>query len=368
MDSISPPNEPRDADGDSDVSEEPPRQHRLLRVGRYAWAVVGIAGALALVAALAYWLRLIIVPLLLALFAAAALAPVARWLRAHSLPPALASLLSLLVLLGGLGVAIGVLVPLVAAEAPDLATSLADGVEAIDELLRREPLGLGLSGVGDLVDRLTAQFGDGGASDGAVEVAMAGAEVVVGTLLLLVATFFYLKDGTQFSGALVRLLPTAARAHAVEMARRAWGTLGGYLRGLTVVALFNATLIGIGLLLLGVPLAVPLAVLVFFGGFFPVVGAVTTGAFAVLVAFADGGFGPAVVVLALVIGVQQLESDVLQPFVLGRVIQLHPFIVLVAITGGGVTLGVLGAFLAVPAAASVARAGEYAQEAGLFEL
>lgn len=336
-------------------------------MGRYAWAVIGVAGVVALTGALAYWLSLIVIPLILALFAAAALAPVARWLRHRSTPPALAALLSLLMLLGGLALVIGVLVPVVSSEAPNLMDSLVEGIEGVDELLRREPLGMGLRGVDDVVDRLTEQFGSD-EEDGAVRVAVAGVEAVVGLVLMLVATFFYLKDGTRFGRALQRLLPTAARAHVAEMARRAWGTLGGYLRGLLLVALFDAVLIGAGLLLLGVPLALPLAVLVLFGGFFPVIGAVVTGGVAVLVAFAAGGVGTALAVLALVVGVQQLESNVLQPFVVGRVIALHPFVVLLAITGGGVAFGVLGAFLAVPAAASVARAGEYAQEAGLLEL
>lgn len=353
------PDRPRDP--------KPVGRQRLVRMGRYAWAVIGVAGVVALTAALAYWLSLIVIPLILALFAAAALAPVARWLRHRSTPPALAALLSLLMLLGGLALVIGVLVPVVRSEAPNLMDSLVEGIEGVDELLRREPLGMGLRGVDDVVDRLTEQFGSD-EEDGAVQVAVAGVEAVVGLVLMLVATFFYLKDGTRFGRALQRLLPTAARAHVAEMARRAWGTLGGYLRGLLLVALFDAVLIGAGLLLLGVPLALPLAVLVLFGGFFPVIGAVVTGGVAVLVAFAAGGVGTALAVLALVVGVQQLESNVLQPFVVGRVIALHPFVVLLAITGGGVAFGVLGAFLAVPAAASVARAGEYAQEAGLLEL
>lgn len=335
----------------------------LLTAGRYAWAAIGAAGVVVLLGALVYLLRLVVVPLVMALFATALLAPVANWLRARSVPPAVASLLSLVLLVGALGVAGGVLAPLVAAEAPALVEELTAGIDRLDEWLRREPLGFGLTGVDEVLDRLGEQVG---ADDEAVQAAFTGVEVIFGTVLALVASFFYLKDGPRFARALARLLPAASRPHAAEMARQGWATLGAYLRGLFIVALFDAVLIGVGLALLAVPLAVPLAVLVFFGGFFPIIGATATGALAVLVAFADGGLGPAMVVLALVVGVQQLESNVLYPYVVGRSIRLHPFVVLMAITAGAVTLGVLGAFLAVPLAATVARAGEYAQREGLL--
>ncbi|MEX0657943.1 MAG: AI-2E family transporter, partial [Egibacteraceae bacterium] len=129
-----------------------------------------------------------------------------------------------------------------------------------------------------------------------------------------------------------------------------WTTLGRYFRGQLLVAAVDAVLIGLGLLLLGIPLAVPLAVLIFFGGLFPIVGAVTSGVVAVLVALADAGLATALIVLGLIVAVQQLESNVLEPVVLGKTLALHPLMVLLAITAGAVTLGVLGAFLAVPVA------------------
>ena len=120
--------------------------------------------------------------------------------------------------------------------------------------------------------------------------------------------------------------------------------------------------IGLGLLLLGVPLALRLAVLVFFGGLFPIVGAFTAGAVAVLVALADGGIGLALAVLALNVVVQQLEGNLLEPLIVGRATQLHPLVILGSLTAGAVTSGILGAFLAVPIAASVVRAVTYVLE------
>ena len=143
---------------------------------------------------------------------------------------------------------------------------------------------------------------------------------------------------------------------------RAWTTLGAYFRGQLLVALVDALAIGVALLVLGVPLALPLAVLIFFGGLFPIVGAVVTGALAVLVAMADAGLTMGLIVLGIVLAVQQLESNVLAPLVLGKATALHPLGVLTSLTAGGILLGVLGAFIAVPIAASLVRAIGYLRD------
>jgi hypothetical protein len=152
--------------------------------------------------------------------------------------------------------------------------------------------------------------------------------------------------------------PAAPPAAALRrVGEQAWLTLGAFFRGQLLIALVDAVAIGIGLALLRVPLALPLAVVVFFGGLFPIVGAVTAGALAVLVALAHGGLGLGLVVLALIVGVQQLEGNVLEPFILGHVVKLHPLIVVLAVTAGAITFGVLGAFLAVPVVAVTGQAG-----------
>ncbi len=138
-----------------------------------------------------------------------------------------------------------------------------------------------------------------------------------------------------------------------------WWTLGAYFRAQMLVALVDAVAIGIGLVVLGVPLALPLAVLVFLGGFFPIVGAFVSGFVAVLVALADQGIGTALLVLGLVVLVQQAEGNLLEPLILSPVLRLHPFAVILAVTAGAVTSGVLGAFLAVPMAAIPARVVDY---------
>jgi predicted PurR-regulated permease PerM len=329
-------------------------------VGRRAWTVVGVAAVVALAGLAVAHIRLIVIPLILGLFLAGALHPVTRWLCAHRAPRAVAALASLLLLmavLGGIGVG---LVPLVMADLPDLAQQLSEGVGRLDQLLRGDTLGTGVGSVSDLLQQGADQLsGQGGMADGALAVATAVVGSLVGLVLVVVTTFFYLKDGDRFAEALVRPVPARHRADARTIGQLTWATVGGYLRGQLVVAVFDAVLIGLGLVLLGVPLALPLAVLVLVGGLFPIVGAVVSGTLAVLVALADGGFGLALAVLALVVAVQQVESNVLQPVVLGRVVALHPFVVLLSITLGAVLLGVFGAFIAVPVAASVARAVEH---------
>lgn len=139
------------------------------------------------------------------------------------------------------------------------------------------------------------------------------------------------------------------------MADDAWDTLGKYFRGQLLVAFVDAVLIGLALVLLGVPLALPLAAIVFFGGLFPIVGAVVTGFLAVLVALSHGGLVLALVVAGIVLAVQQLEGNVLEPLILSHVIDLHPMAIILSITAGAVVLGILGAFLAVPVAAITKR-------------
>jgi predicted PurR-regulated permease PerM len=147
--------------------------------------------------------------------------------------------------------------------------------------------------------------------------------------------------------------------HGHQIADRIWWTVGAYFRGQLIIAFVDAVVIGLGLVALRVPLALPLALLTFVGGLFPIVGAFVSGLIAVLVALAERGAGVALLVLALILTIQQLEGHILQPMIMSRVTHLHPLLVLVALTVGGTTLGILGAFLAVPVAASVARVIEY---------
>lgn len=343
---------------DSGTTRRPLAQHPFVRMGCYAWALVGLVVALTGAALVLAELSIIVAPLVLALFPAALLAPLARWLTRHGLPPAAASLA---VILGGLAVvvgALGLLTPAIAAELPGVAESVRDGISELQAFLQAGPFGIDPARIQRAMDSVRSQ-GAAIAQQVAGTIATAIAEGVTGVLLALVVLFFYLKDGPRIGRWLRDLFPEHMRSDAQVIATRAWTTVGAYFRGQLLVALMDAVLIGLGLVLLGIPLALPLAVLVFVGGLFPIVGAVVSGAIAVLVGLADEGLTTALLVLALIIVVQQLESNVFAPVVLGRATALHPLAIVLAITTGGVVLGVLGAFLAVPVTASLTRAVSY---------
>lgn len=323
----------------------------LRRAGRTAWAVLGIAGVLVVAGYVASLLALLLVPLVLALFPATLLEPVARGLRDRGVPRSLAALLTLVAGIAVVGGLLTATVGLVISGAPEVIESVDEGLERLEELVGRVAPGASLGGVDDLLGMLDDEEGRGAIAARALRVTTGVFEVMAAGVLFLVLLFFYLHSGRSMVEGVTGLLPEKRQAAATGGAERAWKTLGRFFRGQLVVALADGVFIGIGLVLLGVPLAVPLAVLTFFGGLFPIVGALVTGAVAILVALAHGGLTLALLVTGLVVLVQQLESNVLAPVVLGRAIDLHPVSVILSVTAGGLLFGVLGAFLAVPTVA-----------------
>ena len=306
---------------------------------------------------------LVIVPILLALFPAALLVPVTNWLRRRGVAPALAAIA---VLLGGLGLLFLVgqfIVGRVIDEWPALQQSIRQGWDDLQAFLATGPLGIDPTWIRESIETLQDRIVEADIiRTGVLGVATAVAEMVAMLVLLLVILFFYLKDGERIARWLRDLFPRRSRSDVQEMGTRAWTTIAAYIRGQLLVALVDGVFIGIGLAILRVRLALPLGVLVFFGGLFPIVGAVVTGALAVLVALADRGPLIALIALAIVVAVQQLESNILAPMVLGKATALHPLGVLTSLTAGGILLGVLGAFIAVPIAASLVRAIGYMRE------
>ena len=173
-------------------------------------------------------------------------------------------------------------------------------------------------------------------------------EFFTGAFLAMFVTLFLLYDGRKIWAWLLKFVPLAAREGIAGAGPRAWRTLTGYVRGTVIVALIDAVFIGIGIYFLDVPMAVPLAVFIFLFAFIPIIGAVVSGALAVVVALVTNGFVTALLVLAVVLAVQQIESHVLQPFILGRLVQVHPLAVVLAVTGGSLIAGIPGAVVAVP--------------------
>jgi predicted PurR-regulated permease PerM len=194
---------------------------------------------------------------------------------------------------------------------------------------------------------------------GALSTALTLGEVVTGLLLTLFTLFFFLKDGRSIWLWLIGLLPSDARAYVDEAGRRSWRTLISYVRATAAVALVDAIGIGIGLAFVRVPLVVPLAALVFLGAFIPILGSFLAGSVAVMVALVSRGAVPALIALAVVVIVMQLEGHVLQPLLLGRAVRVHPLAVVLSIAAGFLIAGIFGALIAVPMMACANVAGTY---------
>jgi predicted PurR-regulated permease PerM len=255
---------------------------------------------------------------------------------------------------GLLAIALTLIVPPFVSELGKVGTSVEEGSRKAGELLR--PLGVSQAEVDKAVDDGVKSVE--GSGDKIAGGALAALNVLAAVLLTLVLTFFFVKDGRVLWGWIARLCGRH-RDTAEELGERMWKVLTGYVHGVALVALIDALLIGLVLVLVGVPLAMPLTVMTFLAAFFPVVGAVVVGAAAVLVALvAEGGVAAAIVAGAILV-VQQLDGNVLQPVLVGRRLELHPVVVLLALTAGGVIAGLVGAFVAVPLAAVAGAVIEY---------
>ncbi|ATE55139.1 AI-2E family transporter [Actinosynnema pretiosum] len=326
---------------------------------------------LALVAIGAYLLGLLIgklwvvvMPVLLGLLITTVLWPPARWLRAKGLPPALAASIVLLLGLGVLGGMIALISSSIASGADDIADSATEALGQARQWVSGPPLNLGDGQFDGLIQKGVQQLQ---ASIGSIAnslltgVGTVTSGVVTGLVALLLA-FFFVKDGPRFIPWLRALVGERAGGHLAVVLDRVWGTLGDFIRTQAIVSLFDAVLIGLGLVFLGVPLAIPLAALTFLGGFIPIVGAFIAGAMAVLVALVSNGFTAAVIMLVVVVAVQQIEGNVLQPILQSRSLKLHAAVVLLAVTAGSSLYGIAGAFLAVPVVATAAVVTRYLGE------
>ena len=326
-----------------------------------AWRALVVAAAIAVLAYALARLRVIVVPVAVAMLLATFLVPPARWLRGRGLPSALAALA---VVLGAVVLIVGVasaLVPRIADDVGELDVSIDAGVTEATEWLGEGPLGLSRARIESLKDRASEQLRS--RSDAIVGGVFGGAylalELVAGLVLVVVTLFFLVKDGERLWRWVVRLFPPPARGDVAAIGELAWATAGGYIRGIAIVALVDAVLIGLALWLIGVPSVLPLATLTFVGGFFPIIGAFVAGFAAAMVALVAEGWIAMLLVIGATVLVQQLEGNILQPIIVGHAVELHPLAILLGIIAGGLLWGVAGAFFAVPLIAIVARAASY---------
>ncbi|WP_019812677.1 AI-2E family transporter [Saccharomonospora saliphila] len=333
---------------DPDVTGWVPRGLRISAA--LAWRFLVVVAALYVVVWIVGYLSVVVVPVAIALLLAALMAPGVRRLVEWGLPRALSAVI---VLIGGLGVVGGLLTSVITQFVeglPELQEQLNLSLEQVENWLINGPLHLRETQIEDFVNSAIELIQQNQASitAGALTTAGAVGEILTGFLLTLFVLIFFLASGGQIWTFLMRGVPSQVRDRADTAGRRGFASLVSYVRATAVVAVVDGVGIGIGLWLTGVPLVVPLATLVFLGAFVPIIGAVVTGAIAVLVALVTNDIITALIVLAIVVGVMQLESHVLQPLLLGRAVRLHPLAVILAITAGLVAAGIPGALLSVP--------------------
>lgn len=321
----------------------------------WSWRILLITAAVALLGWVAWQLRVVTFPMVVAVLLAALLAPTAARLRSLGWPRGAAAGT---VLAGFVVVVVGVLTVVgqqVGGQFGRVADEAGRAITEIQDWLSTGPLQLSQEQVSNLIDQITSAISanQDRLAAGALSTAGAAAEVFAGIAIALFALFFFLFDGRSIWTWCLSLVPRSLRADADAAGQSAFSTLIAYVRSTVLVATFDGVFITIWLLILSVPLALPLGVLVFFGAFVPLVGAFVSGALAVLVAFVTQGPIIALLVLAGIVAVQQIEAHLFAPLVMGRMVKVHPLAIVLAISAGAVVFGIIGAIVAVPLVAVV---------------
>jgi predicted PurR-regulated permease PerM len=340
------------------AAEPPPRRgvpRSLVLASELGWRFLVVVAAVAVLAYALWYVRLVALPAFLALLLSTILVPPAMALRRRGLRPALATAI---VFVAGLLVAAGVgalVLPAFAREVGTLSDTITGGAQELGRLVAGT-FGLSHAEVQSAIDGLSRRLHASGGeiASGVLSGAVIVGQVVAAALLTLVLLFFYVKDGPRLWRWTVRLFPAALRPRVDHAGRTSWSVLSAYVRGQVLVATVDAVFIGVGLAIIGLPLVLPLAVLIFIAAFVPIVGAFTAGAAAVLIALVSKGAGAALAVLAINLVVQQLEGNVLYPMIMRKTIELHPVATLLIVGAGGVVAGIIGALVAVPIAAVIA--------------
>jgi predicted PurR-regulated permease PerM len=227
-----------------------------------------------------------------------------------------------------------------------------DGVRQASDVLADPPFNLSEAEIRDRVDQGLARLREnsGPLTHGVQSGAVLLGEIITGLILTVLLTFFFLKDGQRMWRWITGFVSPERRGSWDEVGERVYVALGGYVRGIALVGLVDAILIGIALLLIGVPLIVPLMVLTFLGAFLPLIGAFLAGLAAVLIALVSNGLVAALLVFGAIVLVQQVEGHLLYPLLMGRTVHLHPAVIILALGVGGIVAGIIGVFLAVPVA------------------
>jgi len=354
-------------------SDDPPPVLRvppwLDRAAAISWRFLVVAAAILALVYLLVQLQTVVLPLLGAAVLSTILMPVAERLRARGLRPLPATALTFLAFLG-LFVAIGFLiVPSIVDEFSGLGPTLEDATQEIEDwLVQDAPIDVSRQDIEDAKQSAEEALDDlGSSSTGAViDGALLAVEVVAGILLGMFLAFFFVKDGPVMQRWALQMTPTHHQPLMKALARRAWSTLGGYVRGTALFGLVESLIFGVSLFVLGADLILPVMVITFLAPFLPFIGAILSGIVATLVVLVTAGTGQAAIMAVIAVGVQQLDNEVLNPLIYGRAVRLHPVVIVLAITSGAALGGLVGAIIAVPVAAILINVlGEYREQAGL---
>jgi predicted PurR-regulated permease PerM len=333
----------------------------LRRLAAWSWRLLVVLATAGLVLYLLILLKVIVVPVIVALFLATLLVPLVRWLEARGwrhiwavLAVFVGAVLLIVAIIAGL-------VPLIGNEMETLRQRADEGIAEVQRYIASRPFGLSEADLTRYLEQARQRLTENssGLTRGAVQGATLVGEVITGLILCLFLTFFFVKDSERFTRWILDFAGRHRERHLREIGTRSATAVSGYLRGQATVGAVDGLFIGIGLAVLGVPLVVPLAFLTFVAAFLPLVGAFVAGALAALVALVTKGLTTALLVVGLTVLVQQLEGHLLAPLLLGRAVSLHPVVIILALAAGAILGGIIGAFLAVPIAAVVTAVGTY---------
>ncbi|WP_063054777.1 AI-2E family transporter [Nocardia salmonicida] len=336
----------------------------VLWLAKWSLCIVAIAAGAWVLGTITARLWVVLLPVALAIVVTTILWPPTRWLTQQKLRPALAASITLLTFVALLAGVVALIVPSVGDQAPQLADKATDGVNQVRDWIQGPPFRVRDEQLDSAVEAIVGRLQSSGAqiANGVFTGVSTATSVLITVFLVLVLVFFFLKDGPRFLPWMHGVFGNRSGRHVEAVLARVWATLGGFIRTQAIVSMVDAVLIGAALFILDVPLALVLSVITFMGGFIPMVGAFVAGALAVLVALVGNGPTTALIVLGIVIAVQQLEGNVLQPVLQSRSMELHAVIVLLSVTAGGSLYGITGAFLAVPVVAMIAVVIRYIGE------
>ncbi|GAA2140472.1 AI-2E family transporter [Glycomyces algeriensis] len=354
-----------DRDGDGEVSERDFVPTGLAVGAAWSWRLLIIGAAVAIFLYLLSYVTTVVIPVAISFLLAAMLQPPAAWLIRKGWNKSLASIFMLVAGLAAVGAILTFVVQQFIAGIPDFYDSIVTGLKDAQAWLESGPYGLNGAQVAEIVaniqDNITSWYDENQQAivqtgvDVATSTASGLGNFATGLFLVLFTTYFFIRDGRKIWTFLTGMLPRTASEPLRYAGGAGWSTLVQYMRTIVVVAAVDAIFIGLGLYLLEVPLWLPLTTLIFLGAFIPIIGATISGIIAVVVALVGtpNGLVTALIVLGIVLAVQQLESNLLQPFLMSRAVKLHPLAIVLAVTAGGFVWGIIGALVAVPILAIV---------------